>query len=241
MVTINTHRGLFEYTRLPFGVASAPAIFQRTKDTILRGIPGVVCYLDDRLITGKSEADHLRNLEDVLHRLRKHGVRLRLDKCSFFQHSVDYLGHCINGAGIHTSNDKVEAILKARPPKNVQELRSFIGLINYYAKFIPNLSSILPPLHDLLRASKHWAWTKQCRRAFEAAKSCLTEAPVLAHYDPQLPITLAADASPYGVGAVISHTMPDGEEKPIAYASRTLTKSECNYAQIEKEALALIF
>ena len=116
-----------------------------------------------------------------------------------------------------------------------------LGLINYYAKFIPNLVAVLHPLHDLLRASKPWSWSRKCQKAFEEAKKKLTSAPVLAHYDPKLPIQLAGDASPYGVRAVISHVMPDGLERPIAYASRTLTANECNYAQVEKEVLSLIF
>ena len=115
-----------------------------------------------------------------------------------------------------------------------------LGLINYYAKFIPNLAAVLHPLHDLLRASKPWSWSRKCQKAFEEAKQRLTSAPVLAHYDPKLPIQLAGDTSLYGVRAVISHIMPDGSERPVAYASRTLTATECNYAQVEKEALSLI-
>ena len=240
-VTINTHKGLYEYTRLPFGVASAPAVFQRAMDSILQGIPHVICYLDDILITGRSEAEHVSNLEAVLERLQEYGMRLHLDKCCFFQDSVEFLGHQIDAEGVHTSEKKVKAILDAPKPQNVQELRSFLGLLNYYAKFLPNLSSILHPLHALLRAGQCWKWSQACDRAFKEAKSKLTSAPVLAHYDPHLPIRLAADASPYGVGAVISHTMPDGSERPIAFASRTLTTSERNYAQIDKEALSLVF
>ena len=240
-VTINTHKGLYEYTLLPFGVASAPAVFQRAMDSILQGIPQVICYLDDILITGRSEAEHVSNLEAVLERLQEYGMRLHLDKCCFFQDSVEFLGHQIDAEGVHTSEKKVKAILDAPKPQNVQELRSFLGLLNYYAKFLPNLSSILHPLHALLRAGQCWKWSQACDRAFKEAKSKLTSAPVLAHYDPHLPIRLAADASPYGVGVVISHTMPDGSERPIAFASRTLTTSERNYAQIDKEALSLVF
>jgi len=105
--------------------------------------------------------------------------------------------------------------------------------VNYYAKFILGLTSTLHPLHRLLQAGQPWTWSGDCKRAFEEAKRKLTSAPVLAHYDPKLPIHMAGDASAYGVGAVISHTMPDGSERPIAFASRTLTKAERNYAQIE--------
>ena len=234
------HQGLYEYTRLPFGVASAPAVFQRIMDTILQGIPSVICYLDDILITGRNKAEHLLNLEEVLRRLQEHGVRLRKEKCLFLQKSVEYLGHCVDSRGIHTSDKKVKAILEAPAPRNLQQLRSFLGLLNYYAKFLSDLASLLHPRHMLLRAKQLWHWSKACEQAFQKAKR-LVEAPVLAHYDPELPIVLAANTSAYGVGAVISHKFPDGSERPVAFASRTLSTSEKNYAQVEKEALSLIF
>ena len=116
LVTINTHQGLYEFTRLPFGVASAPAVFQRAMDTVLQGIPHCICYLDDILVTGRSDKEHLRNLEEVLSRLRKYGIRLKEDKCQFLQDSVEYLGHQVDAEGVHTSPKKVEAILKAPRP-----------------------------------------------------------------------------------------------------------------------------
>ena len=241
LVTINTHQGLYQYSRLPFGVASAPAVFQKAMDTILQGIPGVICYLDDILITGKSDREHLHNLEEVLKRLQHHGVQLRKDKCLFLQKAVEYLGHQIDETGVHTSPQKVKAVVEAPSPRNLRELRSFLGLLNYYARFLPNLALTLHPLHQLLQAGQPWCWSEACERAFRTAKQKLVEAPVLAHYDPDFPIVLAGDASAYGVGAVISHKMPDGSERPVAYASRTLSKSEQNYAQVEKEALSLVY
>ena len=132
-------------------------------------------------------------------------------------------------------------ISNAPQPTNVQELRSFLGLLNYYGKFIRNLASILYPLNRLLQEKQKWEWTNECSEALQRAKNQLTSSNVLTHYDPKLPINLAADASAYGIGAVISHVLPDGSEKPISYASRTLTTIEKNYAQLEKEALSLIF
>ena len=241
LVTINTTKGLFRYTRLPFGVASAPAVFQKTMETILQGMPQVICYLDDILVTGRTESEHTKNLEEVLCRLQEHGVRLKREKCCFYKTSVEYLGHSIDAKGVHTTKSKVKAIQEAPIPRNVQELRSFLGLLNYYAKFIPNLASLLRPLHVLLQAKQPWRWTKDCTTTFNKAKNRLVVAPVLVHYDPDLPLCLAGDASAYGVGAVLSHVFPDGSEHPIAFASRTLTSSERNYAQVEKEALSLIF
>ena len=139
-LTVNSHQGLYQHTRLPFGVASAPAIFQRLMNTILHDIPGVICYIDDILVTGKTIEDHLRNLGEVFQRLEKHGFRLKRDKCIFLQESVEYLGHRIDRTGIQAVPSKIDAIVKAPEPTNVQELRSFLGLLNYYGKFIRNLS-----------------------------------------------------------------------------------------------------
>ena len=143
--------------------------------------------------------------------------------------------------GIHKEPSKTEAILNAPTPKTESELCSFLGMLNYYGNFIPHLSTLFKPLNSLLQADSKWMWTKQCCEAFNQAKSKLTSSNVLTHYDTALPISMTADASAYGLGAIISHTFPDGSERPIAFASRTLSPSERNYAQIEKEALALIF
>ena len=137
--------------------------------------------------------------------------------------------------------DRLQAILKAPLPKCAQELRSFLGFINYYRRFVPNLSSILAPLNDLLRVGAKWQWSNGCSKAVETARKQLAAAKPLVHFNPSLPIQLATDASSYGLGAVISHKFPDGTERPVAFASRTMTTAERNYAQIEKEALAIIF
>ena len=203
-VTINTHQGLYQYTRLPFGVAFAPALFQRLMETILQGIPRVVCYIDDILVTGENEEEHLRNLEEVFSRLEKHGFRLKKSKCKFSAKSVDYLGHRIDENGIRALPNKVDAIANAPHPTNVPELRLFLVLLNYCGKFIRNLSTILHPLNHLLQTHQTWNSTTECSDAFQMAKDQLVSAEVLTHYDPDLPIRMAADASAYGIGAVIS-------------------------------------
>ena len=240
-VTVNTHQGLYRYTRLPFRVASAPALFQKLMDRVLQGIPGVACYIDDILICGKDDTSHLTTLAEVFRRLEAHGFRLKREKCEFRMPSVEYLGHLIDQDGIRPLPSKVAAIDRAPAPTNVQELRSFLGLLNYYGKFISNLATLIHPLNELLKTSKKWDWTEECAKAFEQAKKQLSSGQLLTHYNPSLPIHMAADASAYGVGAVISHMFPDGSERPIAFASRTLTASEKNYAQLEKEALSLVY
>ena len=186
-LTINTHQGLYQYTRLPFGIASAPAIFQRAMDTILQGIPHTVCYIDDILVTGATEDEHLQNLEEVLRRLQHHGIRVKRCKCSFWQESVEYLGHRVDEEGLHTTSKKLEAIRLAPTPRNQKQLRSFLGLLQYYGKFIPNPSTNLNPLNELLRKDIKWRWSAAAEKSFKEAKELLTSASVLAHYDPKLP------------------------------------------------------
>ena len=164
-----THQGLYRYERLPFGVASATAMFQKIMDTILQGIPNVICYIDDILITGEDDTTHLNTLAEVLSRLEEQGIRIKMEKCGFMD-SVEYLGHLISSEGIHAIPEKVKAIAEAPHPKNVNELQSFLGLINYYGKFIENLASILHPLNDLLKSTTPWNWTTECSKAFRHAK-----------------------------------------------------------------------
>ena len=239
-LTINTHQGLYQFNRLPFGVASAPAIFQRTMETLLRDLPGVAVYLDDILIMGRCLDEHLQNLDRVLERLAAAGLRLNRDKCSFLQTLIEYLGHVIDAQGLHPTEEKISAIKNAPTPKNITELRSFLGMLNYYSKFMPGLSMKLAPLYTLLRKESRWIWGSQQERAFAEAKNALQADSVLVHFDPAKPLILACDASDYGLGAVLSH-QDDNGERPIAYISRTLNPAEKKYSQLEKEALAIIF
>jgi hypothetical protein len=210
-------------------------------DQILQGLEGVICFLDDILISGQDEAQHLERLEAVLSRLEKCGLKLQRAKCKFMRDEVVYLGHLISEKGIAPTPEKVKAIEDAPQPRNVQELRSFLGMLQYYGKFIPDLATLIHPLNELLRAHTPFKWTTECDDAFNAAKAHLLADTLLTHYDVNKPLRLACDASQYGIGAVLSHIMENGDERPIAFASRTLTVSERNYAQLQKEALSLVF
>ena len=137
--------------------------------------------------------------------------------------------------------EKIEVIVNAPKPRNVQELGSFLGLVNYYRNFIRNMSALTHPLNHLLGKGVPWRWTKECDQVFQQLKEKLASTEVLVHYDPDLPLKLDCDASSYGLGAVLSHVFSDGSERPIAYASFSLIPSEKNYPQIEREGLALIF
>lgn len=240
-VTINTHKGLFTYKVLPFGVSSSPAIFQRIMEGLLQGIPQVAIFLDDILLTGKDDQDHLRTLAMVLERLEEAGLRLKREKCLFMNEEVMFLGHKVDATGLHPVHEKVQAIQEAPTPSNVTELKAYLGLLNYYNKFLPNLSTILAPVHKLLQKDKRWQWGEAQQVAFEKSKEMMQSAQVLVHYDPEKDIVLSCDASPYGVGAVLSHHMPDGTERPIGFTSRTLNAAEKNYSQLDKEGLAVMF
>ena len=241
LVTINTHRGLFQFTRLPFGVKVAPAVFQQLIDTILSGIPGAAAYLDDIVIVGADQEELRERIFEVLQRISDAGLRLRPEKCEFFSKSIKYLGFIFDAAGRHPDPENIKAIRQMPAPKDIAELRSFLGLISYYSAFLPSLHNMRAPLNHLLKNNIEWNWSNNCQAAFDKLKTMLSSDLLLTHYNPQLPIVVAADASAYGVGAVLLHIFPDGSEKAVMHASRTLTSAEKNYGQIEKEALALIF
>ncbi|XP_055344840.1 uncharacterized protein K02A2.6-like [Paramacrobiotus metropolitanus] len=241
LVAINTHRGLYRYTRLPFGVAAAPSIFQQMMEELLNGIPYVAVYMDDIIITGRTRREHLANLAEVAERMNRQGFTLKQQKCNFLQLSVEYLGFVVDRNGRHVSETKIRAIMEMPAPVDVAQVRSFLGMINHYGKFIHQLATKTYCLNALLKVDVKWEWSGECDGAFRSLKAELAQATMLVHYDPAKPLILAADASQYGIGAVISHRGPSGEDQPIAHASKTLTQTEQRYAQIEKEALALVF
>ena len=231
-LTINTNKGLFMFNRMPFGVCSAPGIWQRTMDNLLSEIPGVICYLDDILVNGENEKQHEQRLLTVLRRLDKAGMRLKQGKCEFNQPQVEYLGHIISGQGISPSDTKAQAIRDAPERTNVTELKAFLGLFNYCGRFLPKLSATLHLFYALLGKNRSWKWRSKEREAFQKGKQKLMESKFLTHYDLQRPVSLSCDASPYGVGDCLTHIMPDGEERPIAFAYRTLSTAEKKYAHL---------
>ena len=238
---INTQKGLFVFNRMAYGIAPAAAIFQRAMEQVLAGIDNVKVILDDMVITGKTEEEHLKTLELVLARLKDYGLKVNPAKCKFFQDSVVFCAHRIDKEGIHKTEDKIEAVINAPRPQDISELRSWVALVNYYHRFLPNLSTVLYPLHQLLHIDKKWHWSSECDQAFDKTKKMIASNLVLAHYDENLPLKLHCDASSRGLGAVISHMYPDGSERPLSFASRSLSKAEKNYSQIDREALSIVW
>jgi len=166
-VTVNTHKGLYRYNRLPFGVSSAPSIFQKTMESLLQGIKGVSVYIDDILISGPTIEEHLHTLDMVLARLAAAGLKLNKPKCFFLRPRIEYLGHIIDKDGLHPTEEKVRAIREAPKPQNVNELRSFFGIISYYSRFLPNLLTKLAPLYQLLQKDARWIWGKKQTEALK--------------------------------------------------------------------------
>lgn len=225
MLTINTIKGLFRVKRLPFGVAAAPAIFQKVMDMTLAGIPGVAAYLDDVIISGANVEEHAYRLDQVLTRLEKAGLRLKETNCHFGVREVKFLGHLINPEGIPPTHDKIRAVVDAPEPTNKAELQSFLGLLAFYGRFLQDRVTIAKELYSLLERKAERRWKDRHRKAFQKLKQLIVQYTVLAHYDDRKPLLLSCDASPYGVGAVLAQLDSDGREAPISFASRTLGTS----------------
>lgn len=240
-LVISTHKGFFRYTRLPFGINSAPGIFQAYMDTLFEGVDGVGWFLDDIATGGCNRQQHLERLRTVFQILRRAHLRTQQSKLSLLKKEVKLLGFRVSKEGIHPTKEGVESLKNLPRPTNVKQLRSFLGSINFYSKFIPNLQSTCAPLNRLLQDSVKWEWTNEDENIFIALKSALSSEDTLVHYNPSLPLVMATDASEYGVGAILMHRYPNGQLRPITAASRSLDVSEQRYAPIDREGLAIMF
>ncbi|XP_055622017.1 uncharacterized protein K02A2.6-like [Toxorhynchites rutilus septentrionalis] len=241
LLTINTHRGLYQYNRMPPRIKAAPGAFQQLIDTMLAGLPNCAGYLDDVIVGGKNTEEHHRNLYAVLHRIQEYGFTIRPEKCSFGQKQIRYLGHLLDRQGIRPDPGKIKAINNMPAPKDITGVRSFMGAINYYGKFVPNMRNLRFPLDNLLKSGSTFKWTAECQQALEKFKEILSSDLLLTHYDPKLEIIVSADASSIGIGATICHKFPDGSIKVIQHASRALTETEQRYSQPDREGLAIVY
>ena len=236
LTTFQTPHGRYRWKRLPFGTSVSSEIFQKRLDQALEGLQGVIGVSDDIVVHGETEEEHDKNLRNLLELCRKIGLRLNRGKAEIKKQEISFLGHLITSDGLKIDPEKLEAIKKMPKPEDVEGVRRFCGFVNYLAKFLPKLSDVLEPIRQLTRDDVPWTWTATQDQAFAKVQQLVTEAPVLAFYDPSKDLMIQCDASQSGLGAVL---LQNG--KPLAYCSRALTPTERNYAQIEKELLAIVF
>ena len=245
VVVYKPHRYLLTIVtpeRLQFGIKTAPKIFQSNLDQLLAGIPSVACIVDDVCITGKTPQEHFANLEEVLHRIEGAGLKLNRAKCSFYQSEVKYLGRIISKDGVKMDPEVVSAIQKMPSPTSRQTLQSFLGHMSYVARHVPGLSAVTAKLSELLKKDQKFIWTDTHDAAFQRCKELAGNMATLGHFDENMDLVVTTDASPIGLGAALSHRVKIGNKsylRPIAYASRTLSQAERNYAQVDREGLAV--
>jgi hypothetical protein len=237
---LNTIKGLYVYQRLPFGIKPAASIFQSAMDKILNGLENVQAYIDDVLMWGKTPQALYATMKLVFARLKEFNVKVNLEKCQFVVEEVKYLGHILCREGIKPNNEKLRAIVKAPTPQNVTQLKSFLGMVMFYSKFLKNLNAILSPMYKLLKKGEKFTWSEDCEKAFVLCKKELCGNHLLAHYDSRKQIVITCDASDDGISGILSHRI-NGEEKPVFFVSRTLTTTEKNYPILHREALAIVF
>lgn len=241
LLTWSTHRGLYRVNRMMYGISPASSVFQRHIEQLFQGVPNVVCFQDDILITGRDMEEHMETLKVVLGRLSDAGLTVSKEKCEFFRQEVEYLGHVISKDGLRKSEDKIRAIRRAKTPSNATEIRAWCGMVNYYARFVPGLAAELSPFYKLLKKDVRFGWGAEQEVAFERVKEILLSDAALVHFDPKLPLILTTDASQLGISAVLSHLMSNGEQRMIGCISRTLMPAEKNYSVIHREALSIYY
>ena len=236
-----TKSGLWKPKRLPFGLTSAPATFERLMEKVLHGLTWntLLLYLDDIVVFAPDFNTHMTRLQEVLERFKGANLKLKPSKCELLQQEVKFLGHIVSKDGVKTDPDKIKAVKEWKQPTCQTEVRTFLGFLGYYRRFCPDYATIARPLNQLTAKGVKFQWTAAEEHAFQTLREYLITAPVLAYPDPKLPYTLDTDASLDGIGAVLSQTQ-DGEERPIAYYSKTLSSSERNYCTTRRELLGVI-
>ena len=237
-----TRYGLYEYLVMPFGLCNAPSTFMRMMNDILRPLLDVcvIVFIDDILIYSETENQHHNDVCKVFDLLRQHQLYVKLSKCEFFKHEVEFLGHIVGNGQIKMCPSKVDAILQWPIPSSITDIRSFLGLCNYYRKFIQGFSTIASPLIELTKNDIPFVWSSKQQVAFDQLKHAITSAPVLQLPNQSYPWILYTDASGYAVGGVLCQDSGDGM-KPVVFLSHKLSGAELNWAVYEKEFYAIIY
>ena len=240
ITTFVCRKGLYRYKRLNYGISSASELFQRILQQILQDIPNCKNIVDDIIIYADNQEDHDKVLKMVLTRLREKNLTLNRSKCEFNKSELKFMGHILSSRGIQIDESKVKAVHDAEPPKNTAEVLSFLVLVTFCAKFIKNYSTVAEPLRKLTRKNVPWEWTSEQQHSFDVLKQSMS-AEVTAYNNPSAETHLIVDGSPCGVAAILNQKQKNGDIRPVAYASRTLTPTERRYSQTEREALAVLF
>lgn len=226
--------GLFEFLKMPFGLRNSAQTFQRVIDTILGNFTFCYGYIDDILIASENEETHLKHLQQVIETLRANNLTINLPKCKFFASSVEFLGHTVSAKGITPLESKITAISNAPKPTTLKSLQRFLGMLNFYRRFMPNLAQVIAPLHDL---DEQFNWNKHCDKAFQDAKDLLKQHVTIA-FPIDAPFYLTTDASDIASGAVLEQIL-NKQRRPLGFMSKKFTKTEFNYATFDKELLAI--
>jgi len=231
-----TRNGLWKWKVLPFGLTFAPATFQRLIEQVLSGLhwKTLLIYLDDVIVMSPDFPTHVSRLREVFDRLWAAGLKLKLSKCVLLQPEVTYLGHVAGPDGVATDPEKVQAVKEWAVPRDLPELRAFLGLVGYYQQYIPGFTRVAQPLNRLTAKGVRWQWTQEEQQAFDHLKQRLIEAPILAYPDPAKEYMLDTDASDHSAGAVLSQVL-GGSEVVMTYYSKTLAAAEKNYCTTRKE------
>ena len=232
----------YQWNRVPFGLRNSPIVFQKTMAEVLKGLLFKTCliYLDDIIVWGDCLECHKKNLQEVFDRLEKANLTLKASKCEFAMEEITYVGHILSSAGVRPNPEKVSVVKNFPTPKNVKELRQFLGLSQYYRRFQKNFAQISKILYDLTRKDVKWEWTEERENAFQTLKNNLINPPILAYPDPNKPYIISTDASTNGLGYVLSQKDDNNLEHVIAYSGRALRKAEKNYSITELEALSVV-
>nr|VZI22741.1 unnamed protein product [Spirometra erinaceieuropaei] len=235
---VTTPFDLFEFLRMPFGLRNASQTFQRFVDRVLRGLPFVYAYIDDLLVASSTTEEHMEHLATVFDRFQQFGVVLNPSKCVFGVPSLEFLGHLVDSHGIRPLPSKVAAIRDFPPPTSKRQLQRFLGMVNFYRRFLPNCADTILPLTNLLSGSKRtFELTSAALTSFEQVKALLADATLLTHFHADAPISLMVDASNFAVGAVLQQSLPDSTV-PLAFFSKKLSKADTRYSTFGRELLA---
>lgn len=228
--------GTLKFKRLPFGLKIAPLVFQKLNNKYFGDIKGLIIYFDDFIVAAETKKEHDLILDKFINRAREYNIKFNKDKLQYCKSQVKFLGHLFDQNGMTLDPSRIEAIQKLKSPTNKKELQRLLGFLNYVRSFISNFSELTAPIRNLLKKDTDWQWTDNHTMALNIIKDRLTKSPVLSSFDPNKSITIQTDSSQSGLGCCLLQN-----NQPVAYASRSLSHNETQWAQIEKEMAAILF